>query len=413
MALRNTRFCSSAVNNNLHLTNWNRKQGCKCQHKAIVDWCGCSPNDFLPEDKEKLSKTARRDDIFFARKFEPIISQESVDFLDGWISRGDPDADFGDVPGWKSYWQNVYHHLDRSPAPRSEVVSLGMILAQLTLDTSQVLPKGSRLKELREITIYKKEDVFRGALIRFVVDDIGIELESHLEIRPTRGMIWNPREVAVSIGTDHDPKEVLFRNFFSAIGPQSDPMLLYESDEGGAVEFDVIWFDPVGDIAAVDHIAIANGTDRVEETVKPSLPKPLRPGRWMVTIVNSEDNDIVLIIPLLVIPNVQNSSENAGPVGGDQPVAKDSALHELFNGGDRMALRALAKANAAKTGADLMEWGVELAEGFYAVVRDCFVSNIGSERFNIPLCETESWSSLSRDKKSEIAEIDANTGNLK
>ena len=29
MALRNTRFCSTAVNNNLHLTNWKRKQGCK------------------------------------------------------------------------------------------------------------------------------------------------------------------------------------------------------------------------------------------------------------------------------------------------------------------------------------------------------------------------------------------------
>ena len=104
-----------------------------------MDWCGCSPNDFLPEDKEKLNKTARRDDIFFARKFEPIISQQSVDFLDGWISRGDPDdADLGsDVPGWRSYWQSVHHHLDRSPAPRSEVVSLGTVLAQLTLDTSQ------------------------------------------------------------------------------------------------------------------------------------------------------------------------------------------------------------------------------------------------------------------------------------
>ena len=225
--------------------------------KAIVDWCGCSPNDFLPEDKEKLNKTARRDDIFFARKFEPVISQQSVDFLDGWITRGDPDADLGDVPGWRSYWQSVHHHLDRSPAPRPEVVSLGTVLAQLTLDTSQVLPKGSKVKELREVTIYKREDVFRGVLIRFVVDDLDVLLESHLEIRPTRGIIRDPRrEVFVSVGTDYDPKEVLFRNFFSAIGPSSDPVLLYESDGGDAAEFDVIWFDPVGDIAAVDHIAI-------------------------------------------------------------------------------------------------------------------------------------------------------------
>ena len=378
-----------------------------------MDWCGCSPNDFLPEDREKLNKTARRDDIFFARKFEPVISQESVDFLDGWISSGDPDADFGDVPGWKSYWQNIYHHLDGSPAPRSEVVSLGMILAQLTLDTSQVLPKGTRLKELREITLYKKEDVFRGVLIRFVVDDIAIELESLLEIRPTRGMIWNPREVAVSIGTDYDPKEVLFRNFFAAMGPLSDPALLYESEEGDAAEFDVVWFDPVGDIAAVDHIALENGTGRVEETLKPSLPKPLRPGRWMATLVNSSDNEIVLIVPFLVTPNVQNSSENMRPVESDQPAASDSTLYQHFNGGDRAALKAAAVANAAKTGVDLMEWGVELAKGFYAVVKDCSVNTVGSEKFNLPLCETESWSALSRDQKSEITQLDAKTGNLR
>ena len=41
------RFCRSYINNNLHLTNWKRKLGCKCQYKAVVDWCGCSPNDFL------------------------------------------------------------------------------------------------------------------------------------------------------------------------------------------------------------------------------------------------------------------------------------------------------------------------------------------------------------------------------
>ena len=52
--LQNSRFCTQMINNNLHLTNWNRKRGCKCQYKAIVDWCGCSPNDFIPADLEKI-----------------------------------------------------------------------------------------------------------------------------------------------------------------------------------------------------------------------------------------------------------------------------------------------------------------------------------------------------------------------
>ena len=43
-------MCDSLVDNNLRVTNWNRKLGCKCQYKHIVDWCGCSPNDFKPAD---------------------------------------------------------------------------------------------------------------------------------------------------------------------------------------------------------------------------------------------------------------------------------------------------------------------------------------------------------------------------
>lgn len=48
--LENSAHCETMVDNNLRLTNWNRKLGCKCQYKHIVDWCGCSPNDFKPSD---------------------------------------------------------------------------------------------------------------------------------------------------------------------------------------------------------------------------------------------------------------------------------------------------------------------------------------------------------------------------
>ena len=52
--LHNSKFCNTMKDNNLHITNWNRKRGCLCQYKAIVDWCGCSPNDFVPADLDKL-----------------------------------------------------------------------------------------------------------------------------------------------------------------------------------------------------------------------------------------------------------------------------------------------------------------------------------------------------------------------
>ena len=47
-------MCQSFVKTNLRVTNWNRKLGCRCQYKHIVDWCGCSPNDFLSQDLNRL-----------------------------------------------------------------------------------------------------------------------------------------------------------------------------------------------------------------------------------------------------------------------------------------------------------------------------------------------------------------------
>ena len=40
IVLRNSEMCDTFVDNNLHVTNWKRKLGCKCQYKNIVDWCG-------------------------------------------------------------------------------------------------------------------------------------------------------------------------------------------------------------------------------------------------------------------------------------------------------------------------------------------------------------------------------------
>ena len=47
-------MCTTYVDNNLRKTNWNRKVGCQCQTSMVVDWCGCSPNDYKPADLYKL-----------------------------------------------------------------------------------------------------------------------------------------------------------------------------------------------------------------------------------------------------------------------------------------------------------------------------------------------------------------------
>uniref|UniRef100_A0A6A7G8G9 protein xylosyltransferase n=2 Tax=Hirondellea gigas TaxID=1518452 RepID=A0A6A7G8G9_9CRUS len=109
--LRNSAFCPSFTDNNLHLTNWKRKLGCRCQYKNIVDWCGCSPNDFTPKDWNKLYATRSRN-LFFGRKFEAVVSLAVINKLDAWLYH--PYRD--DTPSLHSYWENRYHHLD-TPSP--------------------------------------------------------------------------------------------------------------------------------------------------------------------------------------------------------------------------------------------------------------------------------------------------------
>lgn len=58
-------MCDTLLDNNLRVTNWNRKLGCKCQYKHIVDWCGCSPNDFKPHDLIRIQVREQLHPHFF------------------------------------------------------------------------------------------------------------------------------------------------------------------------------------------------------------------------------------------------------------------------------------------------------------------------------------------------------------
>lgn len=76
--LRNSEYCQTFTDNNLHVTNWKRKLGCRCQYKHIVDWCGCSPNDFTPDDWTKLVVSFV---LFFVGKEHKKYKHQSIFYL--------------------------------------------------------------------------------------------------------------------------------------------------------------------------------------------------------------------------------------------------------------------------------------------------------------------------------------------
>lgn len=53
----------------------------RAQYKAIVDWCGCSPNVFMPFEKGRLV-THSKQPTFFARKFDPRLNLEIINFVE-------------------------------------------------------------------------------------------------------------------------------------------------------------------------------------------------------------------------------------------------------------------------------------------------------------------------------------------
>ena len=207
--MRNSEYCQTYIDNNLHLTNWKRKQGCKCQYKAIVDWsvylihhchlalskycflwppfpliilnnliiiiimipimiimskrfrCGCSPNDFLADDWTKLEGTKARQ-LFFARKFEAIIHQGVVNKVEDWVE-GE-----GTVPetSKSSYWQNIFHNEDVKPSMNIDVLD-----AMLAMEVSTMSQCKVSSHSLLEVTALALDNIRDSNLLLFEAKD--------------------------------------------------------------------------------------------------------------------------------------------------------------------------------------------------------------------------------------------------
>ena len=151
--LRTSEMCTELVDNNLRVTNWNRARGCKCQYKHIVDWCGCSPNDFTPYDIGKVFKQKRA--VFFARKFEESVSQMPLNKVHETIFG----KYYNDDPAWDSYWENYWDsEFDMFYESDQEKTFKMRLLCQFA---------GRSFDDLKSVHIYKKLDQFKGMVLTF------------------------------------------------------------------------------------------------------------------------------------------------------------------------------------------------------------------------------------------------------
>ncbi|XP_047428538.1 xylosyltransferase 2 [Mugil cephalus] len=415
--LGNSHMCDTLVDNNLRVTNWNRKLGCKCQYKHIVDWCGCSPNDFKPQDLIRIQQLTRP--TFFARKFESSVNQEAIDILDTHL--------YGQyAPGTvavKAYWESLFEQSDGVGAlsdvgltAYSSFFRLGLKsleTRQNNVDTCRLEPVGFPLS----VHLYFYDDRFQGYLVRQEAQAVGSKVRETVEMwavpQATLVLEKNLKEFErlknLEIGTEWDPKERIFRNFGGVIGPMDEPLAVQKWARGPNLTATIVWIDPALVVAASYDITV--DVDAEYTQYKPPLQHPLRPGTWTVRVLKQWER--MAEVRFLVTPLTFNNKEplrkeedswlHGGPPGNLYLEQSFQQLSSVLKLPPQEPALQLARRNARLVGEALEAW-VDGSVGTFWVIGDLCATQTSS----CPAlggCAETTWSSLSPDPKSELGPV--------
>ncbi|XP_053683028.1 xylosyltransferase oxt [Sabethes cyaneus] len=385
--LRNSEFCNSYVDNNLHVTNWKRRLGCKCQYKQIVDWCGCSPNDFKPEDWAKLQGTEAKQ-FYFARKFEPIINQEVILQLEEWVHGPYP----ADYPNLHSYWQNFYHYEDQS-GPTDEI-TLRVAYSVLRNNAKARANQFQEPFRIRELNHFLDHDSYRGFLILYEATVGGERVLMETRVQPnisaqvSKSAPLGRRLTQLEVSTDFDQKEQVSRNFQRIIGSRSELVLIFRL-AGSRVEkntttytLSVYWIDPLGELADNVELTIEDNPSGPPENLvyfskAAGLRQPLKVGIWTAKLVHKKT--LLGVTQFLV--------------SGSAPPAVAAVANQTTKEQEQAQLDSLV-------------------QQFFTIKQSCWVgkgtaagppkAHYEQQLPGLQLCSESSWSSLAPDPKSDI-----------
>nr|XP_022917570.1 xylosyltransferase oxt [Onthophagus taurus] len=414
--LRNSQFCDTFIDNNLHVTNWKRRLGCKCQYKHIVDWCGCSPNDIKPEDWTRILNTEFRQ-VFFARKFEPIISQSSILKLEEWMYK----QNFSNVLNINSYWQNLYSHKDQNDLDDALRTVAESIVRLISVKICPIL-----LNNIIEITWFHSNDEYQKTLILFnatLADNKSVTYEVSFKPRQLMKRIKKTnvtkRLKTFHVSTDYDPKEQISRNFHRIFGPYSEPLLIYNftSDFNTEKDFNItfLWIDPTGKPVDVNYITLDEGV--LHSHQKSTLKQPFLPGIWTVMLIHKR-NEIARTNFLVTPLNYYQGNE----------IVDDQTTKLLHSGSgvykkvdvrwlkytvtdwEQDRLEQLSIKNSNVIGKELKDWIDSLVNKFYVFGDLCTINESIFCNDVVKRCANTNWSSLAPDPKSELDRFNRTSG---
>ncbi|XP_058124998.1 xylosyltransferase oxt [Anopheles ziemanni] len=431
-ALRNSRFCHTYTNNNLHMTNWKRQLGCKCQYRHIVDWCGCSPNNFRGEDWDRLQGSQQKK-LFFARKFEALVNQAIVLQLEEWIFGPYP----ADYPSLHAYWQNVYHHEDSS-TPDGALLNVVDSLLRLNVHSNGV--QFYEPYRVRQLTHYLERDTYRGLLVRHeaLLVDSGLRVELETWVSPsttakvTHGAYLARRLTHLEVSTEYDEKEQLSRNFPRIVGTNAEPALIFrlapptgelEKHKRNATNYSltVEWIDPLGVVASSNHFTVednptgpAHSFNHFQKGNK--LKTPLLAGVWSARLLH--ENVLLGVTRFLVasstyrgmtLPEQHTHRQMLPPSDRRRSTNVASTSRKTRHGSSVGHSGDHGRNDHQDTDDPLQEQLDKLVPEFFKLRETCLVNDgmpTGKDQdVRFVDCASTSWSSLSPDPKSDLVSV--------
>lgn len=122
--------------------------------------------------------------LFFARKFDPTVNQQIINNVEEWLYGHYTDGGYGkslifsifsyklirkifyvtDFDSKKRYWQNIYHHADRSPPPDDAMISVCSSLSRHALQAisgDNFMCSKLEFRKLLQVHSYYDDDVHK------------------------------------------------------------------------------------------------------------------------------------------------------------------------------------------------------------------------------------------------------------
>lgn len=328
----NSHFCTqSVVDNHLKLVNWKRNRGCNCQHKASVDWCGCSPNFLTLDDLETLDNLSNRP-IFFVRKVDPLFNQQVINIIDQKIDR------LTTLKSLNSYWHNIFSHGHSSSSVELKFKTLFRIFLRFPplLDRLNSVETEFDLNSTPNLTLahaFFEGDQFRGIVLNVEGPPFGYEV--FFTMKRAKYLIdhFNTSDAAMAdhktfilksiirmeVSSDYDVKERRFVNYASVMDVNSEPALLLEFDPvEQPINLIISWLDPQQLTVKRTQVELRPSEKKqiiINKLFRADQPKKAdKPGVWRIHIASflpSHENDTFLVISkkFLILPHFEHSSD--------------------------------------------------------------------------------------------------------